>query len=182
MALVLRSPPTVFQRVAGAEEAADLLPVIARALDRLVERLDVRFVGLVMHADYEESDDRKTYRRLRGLLRHPGRLTVEPGHHSLPGVVSALRRADAALTVRFHGMVFCLALGKPFVALDYTLPRGKATAAAQVVGAAGHVVAWGAVEEAGLADRLAASLDAGPASARRDFSTPRIRYLMAHDR
>ncbi|NDH53021.1 MAG: hypothetical protein EBY24_13715 [Betaproteobacteria bacterium] len=44
------------------------------------------------------------------------------------------RKADVALTMRFHALVFALGLELPAVAIDYTLGKGKVRALAERFG------------------------------------------------
>ena len=182
LALFLRLPPPVFLH-SHDRARAGFLPLVAAALDRLAEERGARFVGLVMHGDFPESDDAGVYRALAGLLEQPRRLIVPEGYQSFARILSVLAAASAALTVRFHGMIFSLALDKPFLAIDYTVPRGKTRAAAEVVGAAERVIAWQDLGPQTLAHRLDALLDEaaaggdGAAPAGDGFARERIAVL-----
>ena len=79
-------------------------------------------------------DDRWFYRR---LFRHNDRvrgacdyslLGAEPTPRE---TLDAFRGASAALTMRFHALVFALGCGVPAVVIDYTLGRGKVKALAE---------------------------------------------------
>ena len=69
----------------------------------------------------------------------------------------------AALTVRFHGLVFCLARRKLFVAIDYASPRGKVSSTAAYSGLADRVIGIDDIDPERLADRIDEMLSPGGA-------------------
>lgn len=113
---------------------------ILAALDTLVQRYpDLTIRPLPMCTNHFGDDDRWYYRQL--LDRSPqvaARLDRSLLHAELaPEVyVEAFRNADAALTMRFHALVFALGLHTPAVAIDYTLGQGKVHSLAQRFGVA----------------------------------------------
>ena len=161
IALVLRAPTRAYLEGEGEEAAAErLLGVIGEALNRLQrERPDLHLIGLAMDTGHAESDDHQVYARLRAALDRPDRLSVAPGRHSLAHVALGLASSKAALTVRFHGMVFALATGTPFVAIDYSPPAGKVSATAECAGVKPRVVAWADLDGPAIAEALLRALD-----------------------
>lgn len=111
---------------------------VVAALERLVARHeDMVIRPLPMCTHHFGSDDRWFYRRLfRGRPVLQARLDPSLLGRELPPLdyCRAFRTADAALTMRFHSLVFALALGLPAVAIDYTLGRGKVDALARQFG------------------------------------------------
>lgn len=171
VALFLRYPPRSYLNLAAQEWEAScqqFVRTMAATLDRLGGELKVEWIGLVMHGDFVESDDHEIYRAVREQMKSPERLTVKPGHHPLSYVLEELEASRAALAVRFHGMIFSLARGKPFVAIDYTVPRGKVSAAATECGALHRVIPWQDLDSELLLDRLRAACQEGEGSS----STP----------
>ena len=75
---------------------------------------------VAMHSRAIGGDDRAFYRRLfRERPEISARLDIR---HRGPGAIAAaFRGARAALTMRFHGLVFALASETPVIAIDYTL-------------------------------------------------------------
>lgn len=163
LALALRSPSVPY--LDGVEEGLateQFLEVLAAALNHISATTDLRFVGLVMH---DGSDDAAMYARLRRKLSDPARLHV-PENQDVTAIVRLLESSQAALTVRFHAMIFALATDTPFVAIDYARPQGKVTAAAIDVRCGDAVLAWDTVTESALRMGLQRALDAGGASSR----------------
>ncbi|MHB1297043.1 MAG: polysaccharide pyruvyl transferase family protein [Gemmatimonadaceae bacterium] len=160
LALALRVPPARYLGDLDARrEAERFLEVLARALNELMRDRPLELVGCVMHTGFADSDDHAVYERLRALLERPSLLSVVPGRHSLNDVVRALEGSQAALTVRFHGMILALATDTPFVAVDYARPSGKVSAAASLAGRAGAVVRWDELDAGELARRMRLALD-----------------------
>lgn len=88
---------------------------------------------LPMCTNHFGDDDRWFYRRLlRDADIRKERLDLSLLGRELPPVeyVQAFRGASAALTMRFHSVVFALGLDLPTVVIDYTLGRGKVRALA----------------------------------------------------
>lgn len=106
------------------------------ALDQLVAaRPGLRIRPLPMCTNHFGDDDRFFYMRLfeRASPEVLSRLDRSLLDRELPPTVyvEAFRAADAALTMRFHSLVFALGLGTPAVAIDYTLSGGKVTSLAE---------------------------------------------------
>lgn len=163
LALALRTPPAAYLGVTDVAEATErFVTLLAGTLDGLLDRHDVSLEGVVMHTGHAGSDDHVLYERLRAKLRHAERLHVRPGVHLPSDVIATLQRSQAALTVRFHAMIFALATETPFVAIDYARPEGKVSASAHDVGRGADVIAWDALDEAVLTARLEAALASTP--------------------
>lgn len=89
---------------------------------------------LPMCTNHFGDDDRWFYRRIfRGNDRLLKRIDFSFLGADLPppAYAKAFRESHAALTMRFHSIVFALGLGIPTVAIDYTLGKGKVHAIAQ---------------------------------------------------
>lgn len=161
LALALRAPPAAYLGDLDPREGTErFLDTVAAALNTLGDERHLTLVGLVMHTGFADSDDHEMYARLRAKLRHPERLQVASGRHRVTHVVTALETSAAALTVRFHALIFALATQTPVVAIDYARPQGKASAAAAQVGRTEDVVTWDALDAAGLAERLRSAMGA----------------------
>jgi polysaccharide pyruvyl transferase WcaK-like protein len=161
LALALREPPAAYLADLDPRESIErFLDTLADALNRLGRERHLTMVGLVMHTGFAESDDHTIYERLRTRLEHPDRLQVASGRHRVTHVVTALETSSAALTVRFHALIFALATQTPVVAIDYARPQGKASAAAALVGRSADVVTWDALDSDALAARLRAAMGA----------------------
>jgi len=112
---------------------------VIAALERLVDAHPGLIVRpLPMCTNHYGDDDRWFYRRLfRDNDRIASQLDLSLlGREMSPGFyVDEFRKADVALTMRFHALVFALGTGVPAVAIDYTLGKGKVHALAERFGA-----------------------------------------------
>jgi polysaccharide pyruvyl transferase WcaK-like protein len=163
IALALRAPPASYLGAGDVAAATQkFVTTVAAALDRVGEQRELRFVGIVMHTGMADSDDHAIYRQLQQQMRHPEWLSVAPGEHSVQQVVRTLQESRAALTVRFHAMIFALGTETPFVAIDYARPDGKVTAVADDIGRGADVLPWDALSTDVLVTRLLAAYDGGP--------------------
>ncbi len=166
IALALRTPPASYLGSGDVAIAtARFVATLAEALDAVADQRELRFVGIVMHTGMAESDDHEVYRLLRAKLRHSDLLDVAPGEHSVQQVIDTLQASRAALTVRFHAMIFALATETPFVAVDYARPEGKVSAVADDVGRSDSVLAWDEVSREALVAKLLAAFDGGTVAA-----------------
>lgn len=99
------------------------------ALSVLVEQYpDLVIRPLPMCTNHFGDDDRWYYRRLfRGNEKLAPHLDLSLLGAELAPIdyCKAFRRADVALTMRFHSVVFAVGLEVPTVAIDYTLGQGK---------------------------------------------------------
>lgn len=160
VALVLRTPAAVHwgrTDFHGLEER--LLEAVAQGLNRLMMSRSIRLVGCAMDSGLEPSQDHSLYERLRSRLHDPTALYVQPGRHTVGHVLSVISSSKAALTVRFHGMIFALATGTPFVAIDYEHPPGKVTATAHDAGRLGCVLGLDNLRGSEIADSLRTALE-----------------------
>jgi len=111
---------------------------VIEALERLaVLHPDMMIRPLPMCTNHFGDDDRWFYRRLfRGNASLQERLDLSLLGAELPPLAycEAFRTAHAAITMRFHSLVFALGLGTPTVAIDYTLGKGKVHALAERFG------------------------------------------------
>lgn len=105
------------------------------ALEKLVADVSgLKILPLPMCTNHFGDDDRWFYRRLfrpaSDVLKD--RLDMRLLNEELEPLdyAHAFSSADAALTMRFHALVFALGLGVPAVAIDYTLGKGKVKALA----------------------------------------------------
>jgi polysaccharide pyruvyl transferase WcaK-like protein len=111
---------------------------VLEALSRLVAqhpKLVIR--PLPMCTNHFGDDDRWFYRRLfRGnaLLTPHLDLSLLGAELAPLAYCEAFTQATAALTMRFHSVVFALGLEVPTVAIDYTLGQGKVHALAERFG------------------------------------------------
>jgi polysaccharide pyruvyl transferase WcaK-like protein/sulfatase maturation enzyme AslB (radical SAM superfamily) len=102
---------------------------VIQALESLVDRHPGLIIRpLPMCTNHFGDDDRWFYRRLfRGNVKLKDKLDLSLLISELAPIeyCEAFKAAHAALTMRFHSVVFALGLEVPTVAIDYTLGKGK---------------------------------------------------------
>ncbi len=74
-----------------------------------------------MHTFFEGKDDRRFNRTFAEKHLAGYDPVVEQKPSSVDSTIHAMNSATACLTMRFHSVLFAHTLGKPFVAIDYTL-------------------------------------------------------------
>lgn len=108
---------------------------IVAGLEGLVERYpNLTIVPFPMCTNHLGFDDRWFYRRLfrdRPKLKDALDLSYLGAELSPDEAISVFQSSTAALTMRFHSLVFALSTGLPAVAVDYTLGRGKVKSLAE---------------------------------------------------
>lgn len=108
--------------------------VIETIRELMAESLDLIVKPLPMCTNHFGGDDRWFYRRLfRNVSTMGARLDSSLlGPEKTPrDYVKAFQEADALLAMRFHSLVFGIALGVNCVAIDYTMGRGKVCSLAE---------------------------------------------------
>jgi len=106
----------------------DSARIFASVLDRVLERTPARIEMLPMHAVWIGGDDRIFNRSVRDAMAAPSAASVERGYLNLNQLLRRLARADASIAMRYHGHLFSMALGVPFLSIDYTGRDGKVAA------------------------------------------------------
>lgn len=115
---------------------------LAALLDRIGCEHDARIDLLAMHAVWIGGDDRLFNRRIADALPPAGRLYVERAYLPLDDLLSRIQRCDAGVAMRYHGHLFCMALGVPFVSIDYTGQTGKVHSLLQRIDYQRQAMAW----------------------------------------
>lgn len=113
---------------------------------------DTRITPFCMHKLAVGGDDRAFYRRL--LKQNPVVLGNLDNRHRPPAHdLQAFQSAQAVLAMRFHSVVFSLATGRPFLAIDYTL-GGKIAGLLGDLGLSDRLIALPDFKGATAADQL----------------------------
>lgn len=89
---------------------------------------------LPMHALWVGGDDRIFNRQIAGFFHDQGVIRVERHYLSLEMLLQSISSADAAVAMRYHGHLFCMAVGIPFLSIDYTGDCGKVHNLTQRIG------------------------------------------------
>lgn len=132
----------------------DSTRAFAAVLDRVSSRLPVKIDMLPMHAIWVGGDDRIFNRQVRDVMSNPAAAHVERGYLNLNQILRRLARADASLAMRYHGHLFSMALGVPFLSIDYTGRNGKVAALVRRMGYSQWSLDWRHVNTETAADRI----------------------------
>jgi polysaccharide pyruvyl transferase WcaK-like protein/MoaA/NifB/PqqE/SkfB family radical SAM enzyme len=98
---------------------------ISKILETVCESIPAKATLLAMNAPWIGGDDRMFNRLVAGSFTRPDLVQVERGYFSLDAIIQSLATADAAIAMRYHGHLFCMMLGIPFLSIDYTGKSGK---------------------------------------------------------
>ena len=101
-----------------ARKISDILEPICRINHAKIDMLP-------MHTIWMGGDDRIFNRQIAGFFRDSGNIHVERRYLRLEELLQSLYSADIAIAMRYHGHLFCMALGIPFLSIDYTGKPGK---------------------------------------------------------
>ena len=109
-------------------------------------------VPFCMHKQAVGGDDRLFYRRL--LAESPDvRAQLDLRHRTPEDDLRRFETSTHVLAMRFHSVVFALATGRPFLAIDYTL-GGKITGLLTDLGMQDHLISLADFDGAAAAERL----------------------------
>jgi polysaccharide pyruvyl transferase WcaK-like protein len=98
---------------------------IANILEAACGSFPARIDLLAMTSHEVGGDDRMFNRQVADNFRNANSVRVERRYLPLDGLLCSLQSADAAVAMRYHGHLFCTALGIPFLSVDYTGGTGK---------------------------------------------------------
>jgi polysaccharide pyruvyl transferase CsaB len=117
-----------------------------------------RAAGLPDESAAQYHDDVSVARRLCAELRHAGRAAVLSEPCSPATMAGIVARADLVLGMRLHSVIFSVAAGVPFVALEYDPKIGGLASCA---GFEEFTLPFGGFESQVLAERMRRALDRG---------------------
>lgn len=78
-----------------------------------------------MHMYWKGNDDRIFNRKLMKATGDLSGVRLVREYLDINGLLERLSEGDIAIAMRYHGHLFCLALGIPFLSVDYTGSKGK---------------------------------------------------------
>lgn len=101
--------------------------VLARILEGTAARTEQAVQLLAMNTPWVGGDDRLFNRAIRdkAVSDEAGLIGIERGYLELDELLAQLSTASSAIAMRYHGHVFCTALGIPYLSIDYTGKPGK---------------------------------------------------------
>lgn len=127
---------------------------LASIFESAAERHQAVVDLLPMHALDLGGDDRLFNRQIAKAFTDPGKARVERGYLTLNELLESIADADAAVAMRYHGHLFCMALGVPVLSIDYTGERGKVAALIERIGYGQWSQRWQELDPAEAADRF----------------------------
>ena len=133
----------------------------ARTLDLIAVKSNADFELLHMNAPWVGGDDRIYNRILAAQLGNKTSYHLVRDYLTLEEHMERLASCKAGLAMRYHGHIFCLAMGIPFVSLDYTGKTGKVSSLVNRIGYTNRSYQWDALEPEKLASDFADLLTNG---------------------
>lgn len=114
---------------------------------------------LPMHSLDLGGDDRLFNRQIAKAFFVPKRVSVERGYLTLNQLLESIANADAAVAMRYHGHLFCMALGVPILSIDYTGEDGKVAALIKRIGYGQWSMRWREINPDEATERLIEVID-----------------------
>lgn len=106
-------------------ENSELAKHAAELFDFAVSEHDASVVLLPMHTLYRGGDDRMFARSVAVVAKSSGQITFDPRYLTIDQLLNRISEAKVILAMRYHAHLFALALGIPFISIDYTGKSGK---------------------------------------------------------
>ncbi len=125
---------------------------LASVFESATSQYDTSVDLLPMHSLWLGGDDRLFNRQIDKAFVAPDRVSVERGYLTLNELLESIATADAAVAMRYHGHLFCMALGVPILSIDYTGENGKVSALVKRIGYGRWSRRWEGIEPVDMAD------------------------------
>jgi polysaccharide pyruvyl transferase WcaK-like protein len=107
-------------------EATKLAKDLSDFFAKYLRESDIREIILLpMHFFWLGNDDREYIRTIREMMPGESHISAIREPLLLEDLLERISNADWGLPMRFHGHIFMLALGIPFVSINYTGTEGK---------------------------------------------------------
>jgi polysaccharide pyruvyl transferase WcaK-like protein len=135
---------------ANTRTAGQLAGVLARGSAALTAKISL----LPMHSLWVGGDDRIFNRLVARELSHPESACVERRYLTLDQLLRGIQGGDVAVAMRYHGHLFCMALGIPFLSIDYTGKNGKVGSLLRRMSYAQWSEDWRTIDERRAASRI----------------------------
>jgi polysaccharide pyruvyl transferase WcaK-like protein len=127
---------------------------IAQILEPVCQAHRAKVDLLPMHAIWIGGDDRIFNRLVASSFSNSDIVRVERRYLPLETLLQSLSSADVAVAMRYHGHLFCMALGIPFLSIDYTGKPGKVHSLIQRIEYQQWSEDWRNIDMAHAASRL----------------------------
>lgn len=160
---LLRANTPEFKSVASPVDIeranADAAKQIASGLERVCAARNTTVDLLHMNAHWVGGDDRIFNRRVADFFEAPARVSVVRDYLPLERHLEVLSQAGVAVAMRYHGHIFCMALGIPFLSIDYTGRAGKVASLVRRIGYDAWSEEWKQVDTNRASTRLQRLMD-----------------------
>jgi polysaccharide pyruvyl transferase WcaK-like protein len=138
------SPETNPEKLRIANEL--LAKKVAMALDKIATQTGAVFALLHMNAPWVGGDDRIYNRILSSQLATSTEFNLVREYLTLDQHMKVLSECNSALAMRYHGHIFCMAMGIPFLSLDYTGKSGKVSSLVNRIGYNQWSIKWDEID------------------------------------
>jgi polysaccharide pyruvyl transferase WcaK-like protein len=135
---------------ANAQAAARLAQFLQTAARQHKLHLDL----LYTNAPWIGGDDRLFNRQVAAHLDPAMPIRLERAYLPTDAILSALAGAQAALAMRYHGHIFSMALGIPFLSINYTGSKGKVYSLVRRTAYEDWSLDWRAIDPAQAAEKM----------------------------
>lgn len=132
---------------------------IARMLESACRLSGKKARLLAMNSHWMGGDDRLFNRLVEVNFTDKNLVETERKYLTLTGLIRTLGGAESAVAMRYHGNLFCLALGIPFLSIDYTGKKGKVSNLLRRIGHDEWSERWGELDEKRATGKLATLIE-----------------------
>lgn len=119
---------------------------MAVSLDNIADKTGASYELLHMNAPWVGGDDRIYNRILASQLAPATKVNLVREYLTLEEHMKVLSNCNASLAMRYHGHIFCMAMGIPFLSLDYTGKNGKVSSLVNRIGYSKWSIKWDEID------------------------------------
>ncbi len=119
---------------------------VAISLDIIADKTGASYALLHMNAPWVGGDDRIYNRILASQLAPTVKVNLVREYLTLDEHMKVLSSCNSALAMRYHGHIFCMAMGIPFLSLDYTGKSGKVSSLVNRIGYGQWSIKWDEID------------------------------------
>lgn len=119
---------------------------VAISLDNIADKTGTSYALLHMNAPWVGGDDRIYNRILASQLAPTTKINLVREYLTLEEHMQVLLSCNSALAMRYHGHIFCMAMGIPFLSLDYTGKSGKVSSLVNRIGYGQWSIKWDEID------------------------------------
>ena len=125
---------------------------VAISLDNIADKTCASYALLHMNAPWVGGDDRIYNRILASQLAPTTKVNLVREYLTLEEHMKVLSYCSAALAMRYHGHIFCMAMGIPFLSLDYTGKSGKVSSLVNRIGYNQWSIKWDEIDPVSMTE------------------------------